>query len=102
MGDQLGSLVCFDETTRQPVDRNLDWEEVERGQHSDCGNPVAIDADFFRAYDIETQQRIWDDGVQWKFRAPADAGATDAFGLKRLPRPWAEGETLRMINRSNR
>ena len=100
MSERLGELVCFDEPSRQPVDSNLGWADVERGKHRECGRPVAIQAEAFDAYDIEEQQRICDDGLRWKFHPPTDRD--DAFRVKKLSRPWAKGEVLRMINGASR
>lgn len=100
MTDRLGQLVCFDGSTREAVDPHLDWHDVEKGKHKGCGNPVAIEADYFSTHDIETQQQICDAGVKWKFLPPSQVEG--AFRVKRLPRPWAEGEVLRMINRASR
>lgn len=97
MPDQLGQLVCFDASTREPVDGGLRWGDVEKGKHRECGNPVAIEADYIRAYDVKTQQRIYDDGMRWKFLPPSQVEG--AFRVRQLPRPWAEGEVLKMINR---
>jgi len=93
VSSQLGQLVCFDEARRQPIDWNLDWSDVKQGKHENCGNPVAIEDNVFNTYDIKSQQRICDQGIQWKFYSTTDA----AFSLKRLSRPWAEGETIRLI-----
>lgn len=98
MADPLGQLLCFDEATYRPVDRDLDWADVKAGAHKDCGHPVAIAADAFDGYDLTTQQQIWDEGIHWKFRPSPEA--TGAVELKSLPRPWAESEALRLINRS--
>lgn len=98
MPDALGQLVCFDEATRDAVDAHLDWGDVENGKHKGCGNPVAVESDHFDGHDVRTQQRICDDGVRWKFLPPAQVDG--AFRVKRLPRPWAEGEVLGMINRA--
>lgn len=99
MTDSFGSLVCFEEETRRPVDRNLGWDEVDKGRHTDCGHKVAIESDFFQAHDLSEQQRIWDDGIRWKFYPPAETDET--IRLKRLPRPWAEGEIIDMLSGSN-
>lgn len=99
MIDQLGQLACFDAPTREPIDGDLHWSDIEKGAHKGCGNPVAIETGYFRAYDVKMQQRICDDGIRWTFLSRAQG--EESFRVKQLPRPWAEGEVLKMIDRSS-
>lgn len=98
MPDALGQLVCFDEATRDAVDAHLDWDDVENGKHKGCGNPDAVERDHSEGHDVKAQQRIYDDGLHRKFLPPAEVDG--AFRVKRLSRPWAEGEVLGIVNRA--